>query len=57
MRVLLWVFALIGLVGMASPALAAHPGESAEVTYVPDVTFTLRTDIASGKLVSPCPAR
>lgn len=51
MRVLLWMFALVSLLGMASPALAAHPEESAEVTYVPDVTFTLRTDISGGKLV------
>src|SRR5690606_2272428 len=31
--------------------MADHPPQSTDVTYVPDVTFTLRTDIADGKLV------
>ena len=39
-----------------APAMAQHGGhgkatESSAVQYRPDVTFTLRTDIADGKLV------
>ncbi len=48
---LLCLFTFCGLVGFGAPALAAHPGDTADVTYVPDVVFTLRTDIADGKLV------
>ncbi len=48
---LLYLFTFCGLVGFGAPALAAHPGDTADVTYVPDVVFTLRTDIADGKLV------
>ncbi len=43
----------VGL-GLAGPAFAAHgdaPDGSQAVTYTPDVTFTLRTAIAQGKLV------
>ncbi len=39
------------MVGLGAPAYAEHPQSSSDVTYVPDVTFTLRTDIADGKLV------
>lgn len=42
---------LIALMGLALPALAAHNGGSSDVAYVPDVTFTLTTDIHQGKLV------
>ena len=46
---------LIGAAGIA-PAMAQHAGHgktsgSSDVQYRPDVTFTLRTDIADGKLV------
>ncbi|MFP5390391.1 MAG: copper-containing nitrite reductase [Gammaproteobacteria bacterium] len=47
--------ALLGIAAV-SPALAQHAGHgaatgSSAVQYRPDVTFTLRTDIADGKLV------
>ena len=48
---LLYLFTFCGLVGFGAPAFADHPGETADVKYVPDVVFTLRTDIADGKLV------
>ena len=48
---LLFLFALSGLVGFGAPAFADHPSGTANVKYVPDVVFTLRTDIADGKLV------
>src|SRR5690606_9804622 len=48
---LLFLFALSGLVGLGAPAFADHPSGTANVKYVPDVVFTLRTDIADGKLV------
>jgi nitrite reductase (NO-forming) len=49
------VLLLLGVAGM-SPALAQHGGHgktdgSTAVQYRPDVTYTLRTDIADGKLV------
>lgn len=47
----LFLFTLSGLLGLGSPAFANHPSGSANVDYVPDVVFTLRTDIADGKLV------
>ena len=40
----------IGFVGL-SAAYAADPPQDTGVKYRPDVTFTLRTDIADGKLV------
>ena len=49
--VFLYLFTFLGLVGLAAPAVADHPGGTANVKYVPDVVFTLRTDIADGKLV------
>ena len=49
--VLLYLFAFFGLVGLGAPAMADHPSGTANVAYVPDVVFTLRTDIADGKLV------
>ncbi|MEX2367818.1 MAG: copper-containing nitrite reductase [Pseudohongiellaceae bacterium] len=42
--------ALAGMVGFGAPAMAEQPSRG-DVTYTPDVTFTLRTDIADGKLV------
>ena len=48
---LLYLFTFCGLVGLGAPAFADHPGDTADVKYVPDVVFTLRTDIADGKLV------
>lgn len=52
MRVFLfYLLTLFGLVGLGLPALAEHPSGTNEVKYVPDVVFTLRTDIADGKLV------
>ncbi len=44
---------VIGFVGMLaqSTAFAADPHHDTGVKYRPDVTFTLRTDIADGKLV------
>lgn len=51
MRTLLFLVMLAGLSAFMTPAMANHPQQSSDVTYVPDVTFTLRTDIADGKLV------
>ncbi|WP_178114782.1 copper-containing nitrite reductase [Pseudomonas saliphila] len=48
---LLYIFTFCTLVGLGAPAFAEHPDNSADVKYVPDVVFTLRTDIADGKLV------
>src|SRR5690606_26338756 len=52
MRALLMFFALAFSLGFGTPSLAAHeaPGHGS-VTYTPDITFTLRTNIADGKLV------
>ncbi|HQS31339.1 copper-containing nitrite reductase [Polaromonas sp.] len=44
--------AVIGVVGLSSGyAATAHDQHDTGVKYRPDVTFTLRTDIADGKLV------
>ena len=44
--------AVIGVVGLASSyAAAPHAQHDTGVKYRPDVTFTMRTDIADGKLV------
>lgn len=51
MKALLMITALFAMAGAGMPAFAEHPGKSSDVTYVPDVTYTLRTDIADGKLV------
>lgn len=51
MRAFLVLFALCGLLGAGTSALAEHPAKSSDVTYTPDITYTLRTDIAGGKLV------
>lgn len=42
---------LVALLGLAMPVVAEHPGDSGDVAYVPDVTYTLRTDIHQGQLV------
>lgn len=49
MRASLLLFTLF-FIGLLSPAIAQE-SNSADVTYTPDVTYTLRTDIAEGKLV------
>lgn len=51
MRAFVAIAALCGMVGLGSPSFAEHPQSSSDVTYIPDVTYTLRTDIADGKLV------
>lgn len=48
---LLCLLTFWGLVGLGAPAFAEHPGDTADVKYVPDVVYTFRTDIADGKLV------
>ncbi len=51
-RLLLMLFAVACSFGVSLPALAEHPAPTNNaVTYTPDVTFTLRTNIADGKLV------
>ncbi len=53
MKALMVLLSAIAL-GFSSPALSADPPPNTakgSVTYVPDITFTLRTDIADGKLV------
>jgi len=42
---------LLGGATLMNPAAAEHTGHAAPATYRPDVTFSLRTDIADGKLV------
>jgi nitrite reductase (NO-forming) len=49
MKISLLLFAL-SIIGLVTPAVAQESG-SGDVTYTPDVTYTLRTDIAEGKLV------
>lgn len=49
--ILLFLVTLCGLVGFGAPAMADHPSGTANVKPVPDVVFTLRTDIADGRLV------
>ncbi|WP_353154441.1 copper-containing nitrite reductase [Pollutimonas bauzanensis] len=51
-KLLLILFAAACSFGVSLPSLAEHamPNDTA-VTYTPDVTFTLRTNIADGKLV------
>lgn len=52
MRVLLAFFALAWTLGWAAPSHAAEAAsQRGSVTYTPDITFTLRTNIADGKLV------
>ncbi|TGN40242.1 copper-containing nitrite reductase [Marinobacter confluentis] len=51
MKAFMMLAALSAMVGLGMPAYAEHPQSNSEVTYIPDVTFTLRTDIADGKLV------
>ncbi|NYT66689.1 nitrite reductase, copper-containing [Alcaligenaceae bacterium] len=50
----LWVlFAIVFSLGFGNPSFAEHGDSKADatVTYMPDITFTLRTSIAGGKLV------
>lgn len=56
MRHLLFFMTLFSFLGLGTPAMAAHDHHgsaagSQNVTYRPDITFTLRTEIADGKLV------
>ncbi|HEY9279590.1 MAG TPA: copper-containing nitrite reductase [Eoetvoesiella sp.] len=54
MKALMVFLSAIVALGFGSPALAAGPPTgtgNSSVSYVPDITFTLRTDIADGKLV------
>jgi nitrite reductase (NO-forming) len=52
MRALILLLAAVCIPGLSSLSFAAeHNHGSDAVTYTPDVTFTLRTDIADGKLV------
>ncbi|SHG87454.1 dissimilatory nitrite reductase (NO-forming), copper type apoprotein [Pollutimonas bauzanensis] len=51
MRILLIFFAFVGSL-LAAPSFAADAApQRGTVTYTPDITFTLRTNIADGKLV------
>ncbi|MBP6018417.1 MAG: nitrite reductase, copper-containing [Burkholderiaceae bacterium] len=50
----LWVlFAIVLSLGLGNASFAAHGDNKVDhsVTYIPDITFTLRTAIAGGKLV------
>src|SRR5690554_921950 len=49
MRTLVLLWAFVASLGFITPALADNGDTS--VTYRPDITFTLRTSIAAGKLV------
>src|SRR5690606_30224699 len=56
MRPLFFLLTLFSFAGLGAPSMAAHAPhgaspESQNVTYRPDITFTLRTEIADGKLV------
>src|SRR5690606_19877230 len=54
MRTLMSLLAMLWMLGLNAPAFAAHgpTHQSAQdVTLLPDVTITLRTAIADGKLV------
>lgn len=51
MKTLISLLLLCFVAVFGASAVAEHPPGSADVAYVPDVTFTLRTDIADGKLV------
>lgn len=48
-----YIFLLIAILGQgfSLPGLSAERVPGGAVTYIPEVTFTLRTDIAEGKLV------
>lgn len=49
MRIALLLFSVF-IIGLVTPAMAQESG-SEGVSYTPDVTYTLRTDIANGQLV------
>src|SRR5690606_3593538 len=52
MRILLLLWAFAASLGFVAPTLADEAANSrGTVTYRPDITFTLRTSIADGKLV------
>lgn len=52
MRALILLLAAVCIPGLSSLSFAAEYNHGSNaVTYTPDVTFTLRTDIADGKLV------
>lgn len=51
MKAFVIIASLCAILGFGAPAYAEHPQSSSEVSYIPDITYTLRTDIADGKLV------
>lgn len=53
MKLLLTFLAFVWTMGFSLPSFAAAPTDTGNttVTYTPDITFTLRTSIANGKLV------
>lgn len=53
MRSLWIIFAIVLSLGFSNTSFADHGDEDVDqsVTYMPDITFTLRTSIAGGKLV------
>jgi hypothetical protein len=51
MRKLVFLFGTICALALAQLSFGADHKHQGTVTYMPDVTFTLRTDIADGKLV------
>ncbi len=48
MRHFLFFLMLFSFMGLGTPSMAAQSAQ--DVTYLPDITFTLRTEIADGKL-------
>jgi len=51
MRLLIILWAFAASLAFAGPSLAAEAKTQGTVTYRPDITFTLRTSIADGRLV------
>jgi nitrite reductase (NO-forming) len=51
MRKLVFLFGTTCVLALAQLSFAANDNPRGSVSYMPDVTFTLRTDIADGKLV------
>lgn len=51
MRKLFFLFGTTCVLALAQLSFAANDNPRGSVSYMPDVTFTLRTDIADGKLV------
>lgn len=51
MRIFMILWAFVASLAFAGPSFAAEAKTQGTVTYRPDITFTLRTSIADGKLV------